>query len=150
VASLEKDNFVAFYYISLTEIWSDKWGVIWREVTSGHISAYNMDNTILLYKQCVIRPVNVRAFMFTIKLIPYTKQILQRVSSLKKRELYLTDDLWIFCFKLLDYQIDKSYSFKFKKYLISTITMNCQIFNSQTWNWPLFWQTTASTLKKNV
>ena len=26
--------------------------------------------------------------------------------------------------------------------------MNCEIFNSQTWNWPLFWQTTASTLKK--
>jgi len=68
-----------------------------------------MDNTILLYKQCVIRPVNVRAFMFTIKLIPYTKQILQRVSSLKKRELYLTDDLWIFCFKLLDYQIDQNF-----------------------------------------
>jgi hypothetical protein len=28
-----------------------------------------------------------------------------------------------------DWQIN--YSFKFKKYLISTITMNCQIFNSQ-------------------
>jgi hypothetical protein len=26
--------------------------------------------------------------------------------------------------------------------------MNCQIFNSRTWNWPLLWQTSASTLKK--
>ena len=28
--------------------------------------------------------------------------------------------------------------------------MNCQIFNFQTWNWSLFWQMTASMLKKNV
>ena len=34
------------------------------------------------------------------------------------------------CLKCIDsIKIGKSYSFKFKKYLISTITMNCQIFN---------------------
>ena len=67
--------------------------------------------------------------------------------------------LWMFlvilkneiCLKCVEsIKIVKSYSFEFKKYLISTITMTCQIFNSQTWNWPLFWQTTESSLKKNV
>jgi RNase P subunit RPR2 len=34
------------------------------------------------------------------------------------------------CLKCIDsIKIGKSYSFKFKKYLISAITMNCQIFN---------------------
>ena len=87
-------------------------------LTLGHISAYNMDNTILLL------------LLLWMSLVILENEI---------------------CLKCIDnIKIGKSYSFKFKKYLISTITMNCQIFNSQTWNWPLFWQTTASTLKKNV